>query len=74
MTADQEAHLQRILRNVNADLAAKYQLGQEEHGGDLWEKPGLLEAAIAETLDLCVYLYTCKEQRDSGRRINGRDT
>lgn len=71
--AGQAAHLARILQNVTADLCAKYEAGQIEHGGNLWEKPGLLEAAIEEALDLCVYLYTLREQRDSGRRFTGRD-
>lgn len=64
MDAAHEAHLQRILTQFNADTRAKYQAGQEEHGGELWEKPGMLEHAIEEAIDLVVYLYTLKEQRD----------
>jgi hypothetical protein len=33
----------------------------------------MLEAAIAEVLDLAVYLYTLREQRDRRARITGRD-
>lgn len=73
MDAPHQAHLARILGKLNADLAAKYEAGQREHGGNLWEKPGMLEQAIAEVLDLAVYLYTALEQRDNGARINGRD-
>ena len=73
MDAAQEAHLKRLQDRIAGDLDAKYRAGQLEHGGDLWMKPGMLEAAIAETLDLCVYLYTLLEQREAGFRHNGRD-
>lgn len=64
MEQGQEAHLARILGQFSTDLRAKYEAGQAEHGGNLWEKPGMLENAIAEAIDLVVYLYTLKEQRD----------
>lgn len=64
MDADHEAHLARILSNFNTDARAKYEHGQHEHGGNLWEKPGMLEHAIEEAIDLVVYLYTLKEQRE----------
>lgn len=74
MDAAHEAHLGRILDRFNADTRAKYEAGQAEHGGNLWEKPGMLEQAIAEAIDMVVYLYTLQEQRDSRRMPNGRDT
>lgn len=74
MTAEQEAHLARVKARFSADLDAKYRAGQEEHGGDLWLKPGALENAYAEVLDLAVYILTLMEQRDERRRITGRDT
>ena len=73
MDAPHEAHLARILARVNADMRAKYEAGQIEHGGNLWEKPGMLEQAIAEVLDLAVYLYTLQEQRDRKLTLTGRD-
>lgn len=73
MTPEQDAHLERVVADVSADIRAKYEAGQADHGGNLWEKPGMLEAAISEVLDLCVYLYTLREQRDSRYRITGRD-
>jgi hypothetical protein len=73
MDGPHEAHLSRILTRLSADLRAKYEAGQQEHGGNLWEKPGMLEQAYAEVLDLAVYLITAMEQRDSGRRLTGRD-
>ena len=67
MDADHEAHLQRILTQFNADARAKYEAGQVEHGGDLWRKPGMLDHAIEEAIDLVVYLYTMREQQTSGQ-------
>lgn len=64
MDAEHEAHAERILTKFNADLRAKYEAGQIEHGGNLWEKPGMLEHAIEEAIDMVVYLYTLKEQKD----------
>lgn len=55
-------HLYRILEQFNNEAAAKYQAGQEEHGGELWMKKGLLDKAIEEAIDLVIYLYTLKEQ------------
>lgn len=64
MDAEHQAHAARILAKFNADLLAKYEAGQAEHGGNLWEKKGMLEHAIEEAIDMVVYLYTLKEQQD----------
>lgn len=61
-----EAHLRRILDAFGADARAKYAAGQREHGGNLWEKPGMLEHAIEEAIDLVVYLFTLREQIERG--------
>ena len=63
-----EAHVKRILDQFNKDLHAKYEAGQEEHGGNLWEKNGMLAHAIAEAIDLVVYLYTLQEQEARRQR------
>lgn len=73
MDAEQHAHLTRILDRFTQDAAAKYEAGQSEHGGNLWEQPGMLENALSEAIDLVIYLYTALEQRDSRRTITGRD-
>lgn len=61
MTDEQEAHLARIKARFLRDVDAKYRKGQAEHGGDLLEKPRLIDMALEEVLDLAVYLYTLKE-------------
>lgn len=74
MTPEQEAHLARIKNEVVDDLDAKYRAGEEAHGGNLWDKPGMLEQAYAEALDLCIYLRTEINNRRDGRKPhNGRD-
>ena len=60
-TPDHEAHLQRLLAWVAAHVDRKYRRGQAEHGGKLWEKPGLLTELHAETLDLLAYGQTLEE-------------
>lgn len=74
MTPEQEAHLARVKAQLVADIDAKYRDGQMTNGGDLWLKPGMVENAYAEVLDLAVYLITLMEQRDRGRLPTGRDT
>ena len=61
MTAEQEAHLAEIKARFVRDLDAKYRKGQQEHGGNLWLKPGLVDMALEEVLDLAVYLYTLRD-------------
>ncbi len=73
MDAQSQAHRQRIVDRFTADFNAKYEAGQNEHGGVMCEKPGMLSHAIAEALDLIAYLYTLQEQQDAGRTITGRD-
>lgn len=62
MTPEHQAHLDQIVSELTQDIRAKYIKGQAEHGGNIWEKPGMLEHAIEEVLDLAVYLYTLKRQ------------
>lgn len=62
MTAAHEAHLARLKAEFIADLDAKYRAGQDEHGGNLWEKRGMLAHAIEEAIDQVVYLYTLRDQ------------
>ena len=69
MGPDNHAHLERVITRFSADLRAKYQAGQEEHGGEMWLKSGMLEHAYAEALDLVCYLATALEQQERLRRV-----
>lgn len=62
METEQELHLQRIKDQFLKDVDAKYRKGQAEHGGNLWLKPGMLDMALDEIVDLYVYMVTLKEQ------------
>jgi len=64
MTKEQEAHLQSIKDEFNRLVDPKYRKGQEEHGGDLFDKDikNLIEAALEEAIDQVVYLLTIKQQ------------
>ena len=62
MSPEHEAHLSHLKTEFTADLDAKYRAGQIEHGGNIWEKPGMLAHAIEEAIDQVVYLYTLRDQ------------
>jgi hypothetical protein len=62
MDPEHEAHLDTIKTQITELIDTKYRAGQKEHGGTLWQKPGLLDEAIKEVVDLAVYLLTLKEQ------------
>lgn len=62
MDQECETHLATIKREFSADLDGKYRHGQEEHGGHMWEKKGMLTHAIEEAIDQVVYLYTLRAQ------------
>ena len=66
MTPQQEAHLQRIKDEFVREVDAKYRKGQIEHGGNLFEKPGMLDMALEEVIDLYVYLRTLKDNDLTG--------
>lgn len=57
-----EEHLQQIKDDFTKLVDIKYRSGQKEHGGNLWEKEGLIDMAIDEAIDQVVYLITLKNQ------------
>ena len=62
MSPEHEAHCERIVNQFSDDFRKKYQKGQAEHGGRIWTKPGMLDHAIEEAIDLVCYLYTLRDQ------------
>lgn len=62
MNKENEEHLQGIQVWFHKEINAKYRAGQAEHGGDMWEKPGMLRCAIEEALDQVTYLKTMHDQ------------
>ena len=66
MDAEHEAHLLRIKKQFLIKVDAKYRKGNDEHGGYLPEKSGLIDMALDEIIDLYVYMVTLKEQVETG--------
>jgi hypothetical protein len=62
VTKGQRAHVGRVLDAHTEIIRSKYRAGQKEHGGNCWEKPGMLAHAMDEAADLPVYLHTLWEQ------------
>lgn len=61
-----EEHCESIIGQFSSEFRAKYQQGQREHGGNMLYKPGMLDEAIKEAIDLVCYLYTLRQQQDRG--------
>lgn len=64
MPPNHEKHLTEIVEQTSKLLSDKYSRGFLEHGGELWNKHGLLDMAIDEAIDQVVYLLTLKQQLD----------
>lgn len=62
MTPEQETHLAGIKTTFCAQVDDKYRRGQQEHGGNLWTKPGMFPMLAEETLDFVVYVKTLEQQ------------
>ena len=59
---EHEAHLERLKAWVCTHVDRKYRRGQAEHGGKLWEAPGLLRELRAEGIDQITYSQAIDEQ------------
>lgn len=62
MTGTQHAHIDGIVERFSGEAKTKYEHGQREHGGNLYEKPGMMRHLRQEVLDLVVYQDTMDEQ------------
>ena len=62
LTSSQWDHIDRVADRQSRLMWSKYVKGQQEHGGNCWEKPGMLAHAMDEAADLPVYLHTLSEQ------------
>jgi hypothetical protein len=55
-------HLSSIVTWLGQQMSEKYKAGQQEHGGELWMKPGALRNLEEEIIDLPIYYKTAKDQ------------
>lgn len=65
---EHELHVTALLDDFRVRAYAKYKVGQQEHGGNLWEiaSEKLLDHQIEEAIDLVIYLLTEKRRRGGG--------
>lgn len=63
MTDPQVKHITNIIEDFKNKAYEKYEKGQMEHGGNLWENPliTMIDFAIEEAIDQYVYLYVARE-------------
>lgn len=57
-----KAHAARVASEVAEAIHAKYCKGQQEHGGQIWKKAGMLGHAEDEARDLSVYHHVLRDQ------------
>jgi len=64
MTNDQWNHINQIVKYFHVNALTKYENGQKEHGGNLWEKSAieLVENALDEAIDQVIYLTTLRDK------------
>jgi hypothetical protein len=55
-------HVVSIVNWLQRMITEKYHLGQQEHGGELWAKPGAMKNLEEEIFDLPVYYKTARDQ------------
>jgi len=73
LTKKQSTHLSDICVNIQKRISDKYRNGQKEHGGDLWEKSGMMDNALDEVADLVTYLHTLRSQLEEVRALLKRE-
>jgi hypothetical protein len=62
MDPAKKKHVTQNVKRVSDLQIRKYIAGQKEHGGKMWLKTGLLNAALEEVADLANYLPTIEYQ------------
>jgi len=62
MNKEQKESALKGIKRFNDLALKKYEAGQKEHGGNLWEKPGLLESMEEEVLDQWHFIQALKQQ------------
>lgn len=63
MTNQQEIHLNKIKQDFSNEVDTKYRRGQEEHGGNLFEKD-CIPALGEEVIDLVTYFNVVREHHE----------
>jgi hypothetical protein len=62
MTKLQHSHLEQIREDLSRALTLKYNRGQLEHGGNLWERQGIISDLGDELIDAFAYYHCIKDR------------
>jgi hypothetical protein len=64
LTIEQRNHLNQTVTYALKRMYDKYEIGAEEHGGNLWDHSMMwfLDQVIAEAVDTLVYAITAKQK------------
>jgi len=62
MTKEQTESLAKSLTRFALMAELKYKKGQEEHGGNLWVQPDLIDRMEEEVIDQWHYLQALRQQ------------
>lgn len=68
LTTAQQVHIDTICRTVTHNIQDKYTKGQQEHGGNLWEKECIGELG-QEITDLVIYYHQVKERHTATKQL-----
>lgn len=67
LSPDREAHLKEMQDAFIELSRRKYEAGQLEHGGKMWEKPGMLDHLEEELVDAWHYIRTLRRQIEEAK-------
>ena len=68
MKKDQEEHLKEVIKDFAEPVSKKYRRGQQEHGGNIWQKP-TLPLMAEEVIDFWVYFHVHRKHIEAAKTI-----
>lgn len=68
MNKQQLRHAMDCLQVFNDEAFLKYSKGQKEHGGNMWQKTGMLSNAYMEIIDQLFYLSVVGQQIEAAKK------
>jgi len=68
LSPDREAHLKEMQDAFLKLSRTKYEAGQLEHGGKMWEKSGMLDHLEEELVDAWHYIRTLRRQIEEAKQ------
>ena len=62
MNKQQKQYMTEAIASFAVKAEKKFRKGQKEHGGNFWEKSGMLKNAEDEALDFWYYIFNLRHQ------------